>query len=100
MSAVWATFFYGVLALMGGIWGYIKAKSKPSLISGGISGIILILSGVLQMLGQSWALWVAISLTGILVVTFIIRWLKTRKAMPAAVMIVFGVIAMAVMLTA
>lgn len=61
MSAVWATFFYGVLALVGGILGYIKAKSKPSLIFGGISGIILILSGILQFLGQSWALWVAIA---------------------------------------
>ena len=29
-----ATLAYGALALLGGLLGYLKAKSKPSLISG------------------------------------------------------------------
>lgn len=33
---------YGVLSLVGGIMGYVKAKSRASLIAGGLSGVILI----------------------------------------------------------
>jgi uncharacterized membrane protein (UPF0136 family) len=99
MSAVVATLFYGVLTLIGGILGYIKAKSKPSLISGVISGVILLLSGGLQLLGQTWALWLAIVVTAILVIVFVVRLIKTRKAMPAGIMIVFGIAALAIMLS-
>ena len=38
---------YGVLALVGGVMGYVKAKSRASLIAGGISGLVLIGSAVL-----------------------------------------------------
>ena len=33
---------YGALALAGGVMGYVKAKSRASLIAGGISGVLLI----------------------------------------------------------
>jgi uncharacterized membrane protein (UPF0136 family) len=99
MIAIIATLFYGVLTLFGGVLGYVKAKSKPSLISGVVSGIILLLSGVLQLLGQTWALWLAIVVTAILVIVFIVRLVKTSKAMPAAIMIVFGVAALVIMLS-
>ena len=39
-----ATLAYGTLALFGGLVGYLKAKSKPSLISGISSGFLLLLS--------------------------------------------------------
>lgn len=38
---------YGALALAGGVVGYVKAKSRASLIAGGISGVLLIGSAVL-----------------------------------------------------
>ena len=38
---------YGVLSLAGGIMGYAKAKSRASLIAGGISGLVLIGSAAL-----------------------------------------------------
>jgi uncharacterized membrane protein (UPF0136 family) len=38
---------YGVLALVGGAMGYVKAKSRASLIAGGVSGLVLIGSAVL-----------------------------------------------------
>ena len=43
---------YGVLALIGGIIGYVQAQSKASLISGSISGLLLIVAGVTQLQGQ------------------------------------------------
>jgi len=38
---------FGILTIMGGIMGYVKAKSLASIISGSISGAILIASSLL-----------------------------------------------------
>lgn len=34
--------FFGALTLLGGVMGYVKAKSTASLIAGGVSGLLLI----------------------------------------------------------
>jgi uncharacterized membrane protein (UPF0136 family) len=90
---------YGILSLIGGIMGYAKAKSLISLISGGGAGVLLILFGFL-MPSQSWAQWGAIAIVILLVVTFIVRLFKTRKAMPAILMIVTGIPALIILLSA
>ncbi|WP_071187744.1 TMEM14 family protein [Trichormus sp. NMC-1] len=51
-----AAFGYGILSLVGGIIGYIQAKSKVSLLSGSISGLLLIFSAYCQLQGQTWGL--------------------------------------------
>ena len=78
---------YGVLTLIGGIMGYIKAKSQASLISGLISGSLLIFAGSAQLMGQSWGLTLAAAISAVLVVVFIVRLVKTRKFMPAGMLI-------------
>jgi uncharacterized membrane protein (UPF0136 family) len=93
-----AAIAYGVLAFIGGILGYAKAKSKPSLISGVISGVVLIATGAAGALGLGWGLPVAIVVTAALVIVFIVRLIKTKKFMPAGLMIIAGVAALAVML--
>jgi uncharacterized membrane protein (UPF0136 family) len=93
-----AAIAYGILALVGGAIGYKQAQSKASLISGTISGLLLILGGVLRSLGQTWGLVLASIVTVALVVVFTIRLTKTRKFMPAGLMIVVGVAALVVML--
>ena len=40
---------YGALALAGGVMGYVKAKSRASLIAGGISGALLLGAAVLGL---------------------------------------------------
>jgi uncharacterized membrane protein (UPF0136 family) len=45
--ALGVTAAYGTLALAGGVMGYVKAKSRASLIAGGISGLLLIGSAIL-----------------------------------------------------
>jgi len=40
--AIWVAAGYGVLALGGGVMGYVKARSQASLIAGGVSGLLLI----------------------------------------------------------
>lgn len=36
---------FGVLTLAGGVLGYVRAKSRASLIAGGVCGVLLILCG-------------------------------------------------------
>ncbi|MFB8797541.1 MAG: TMEM14 family protein [Microcoleus sp.] len=78
---------YGILTLIGGIMGYVKAKSQASLISGLVSGSLLIFAGTAQLMGQSWGLILAAAISAALVIVFILRLVKTRKFMPAGLLI-------------
>lgn len=89
---------YGILAMLGGIFGYRRAKSQVSLISGIASGLLLICGGIVQLWGQSWGLLLATIVTAILEIVFAIRLVKTRKFMPAGLMIIFGMIALVIFL--
>jgi uncharacterized membrane protein (UPF0136 family) len=92
-----AAIAYGTLALVGGIIAYTKVQSKMSLISGSVSGILLIASGLLQRQSPSAGLILATVLTAALILVFVIRLAKTRKFMPAGLMMLLGVPALAVM---
>ncbi|MEA5603732.1 TMEM14 family protein [Nostoc sp. UHCC 0252] len=92
-----AAFAYGILALAGGIIGYIQARSKVSLLSGSISGLLLILAAYFQLQGQTWGSILAALVTAVLVVVFAVRLAKTRKFMPAGLMTILGMLALAVM---
>ncbi len=89
---------YGILTLIGGIMGYVKAKSQASLISGLVSGSLLIFAGTAQLMGQSWGLILAAAISAALAIVFVVRLAKTRKFMPAGMLILaslasFGAIA-------
>ncbi len=92
-----AALTYGILAMIGGIIGYIQAKSQISLFSGIISGLFLILAAYLQIQGQAWALILAVLVTLTLVIFFALRLAKTRKFMPAGLMVILGVLALTFM---
>ena len=91
--AVFATIAYGLLAGLGGIWGYIKSKSKPSLISGGISGVLLLVAAVMQIRGADLGLLIARIVVLLLIVVFAVRLIKTGKLMPSGIMLAAGVAA-------
>ncbi len=82
---------YGILALVGGVVGYFKSGSKPSLISGVISGLLLIIGALRAAQGIVSGLWVVKIVTLALVIVFIIRLVKTKKFMPAGLMVIGGV---------
>ena len=86
------TVLYGLLSLGGGILGYWKSKSKVSLISGGISGLLLLFLGVFIYSGSVLAEIAAAIIVALLVIVFAVRWFKTKKFMPAMPMMIFGVI--------
>lgn len=92
-----AAFGYGILAIVGGIIGYIQARSRVSLLSGSISGLLLILAAYFQLQGQTWGSILAVLVTAVLVVVFAFRLVKTRKFMPAGLMTILGLLALAVM---
>ena len=92
-----AAFAYGILAIVGGIIGYIQATSKVSLLSGSISGLLLILAAYFQLQGQTWGSILAVIVTAVLVVVFAVRLAKTRKFMPAGLMTILGMLALVVM---
>lgn len=89
--AVIATLAYGVLAGLGGIWGYIKSQSKPSLISGCISGILLVVAAAIQIQGNDLGLLLSKIVTLLLVVVFVIRLIKTSKFVPSGLMLIAGI---------
>lgn len=89
--ALLATLTYGILALLGGIMGYVRARSRVSLASGTVRGVLLLFAGFLQLQGYNWGLILATVITAVLIVVFAVRLVKTRKAMPAGLMIVAGI---------
>ncbi|MEJ6480873.1 TMEM14 family protein [Nostoc punctiforme UO1] len=92
-----AAFAYGILAIAGGIIGYTQARSRVSLLSGSISGLLLILAAYFQLQGQTWGSILAVLVTAVLVVVFAVRLAKTRKFMPAGLMTILGMVALVVM---
>lgn len=95
-----AVIVYGILALVGGIVGYAQARSMPSLVAGVISGILLIVGGIAHHQGADWGMVLSIIVTIVLVITFAVRFWKTRKFMPAGFMLLAGIIALIAMLFA
>lgn len=89
---------YGILAIVGGAIGYRQAQSKVSLLSGSISGILLIIGGLLAVQGTAWGLVLSSLVTAVLIIVFAVRLAKTRKLMPAGLMIAAGVVALIVQL--
>lgn len=74
---------YTVLLLVGGVFGYVKAGSRVSLITAVPFAIAL---AICAWVGEPHGLHVALGLQGILLVVFSLRFLKTRKFMPAGLM--------------
>jgi uncharacterized membrane protein (UPF0136 family) len=83
---------FGLLTIAGGIIGYVKAGSVPSIVAGAITGVLLLVAAFLlpehQALGLGTALIVSLLLAGY----FIRKYLQTGTVMPAAIMSVLSVI--------
>lgn len=78
--------------------GYLKSQSKVSLISGGVSGLLLLILAAMMNSGIQIAYPIAVIIISLLIIVFIIRWLKTKKLIPAVPMIFFGVVSLVLIL--
>ncbi len=99
-AATVITLVYGALAIAGGIIGFRQAGSKVSLVSGAVTGTLLLVAGIGLVQAQGWAAWLAIAIAALLVVVFTGRWVKTRKFMPAGLMVILGVVTLGALLSA
>src|SRR5438477_8999772 len=91
---------FGLLTIVGGVIGYVKAGSTASIIAGSISGILLLIAAwVLPgnlVLGLALAAVISIALAG----RFIPAFIKTGHLMPAGLMSVLSVIGVIMVIVA
>lgn len=94
-----ATIFYGLLSIGGGVMGYMKSQSKVSLISGGASGILLLILAGMINAGYQLATTISAVLISLLIIVFIMRWAKTKKLVPAVPMVLCGAVSIFLILS-
>ncbi len=84
---------YGLLVLVGGVIGYVKAKSRASLVSGIGFGVLL---GLASRLVSSGSVRVGAGLGVVLALALLGRFLpafmKTKKVMPAGLVVALGAV--------
>jgi uncharacterized membrane protein (UPF0136 family) len=89
-------YVYGAFLIFGGVMGYVKARSTPSLIAGVVCGLIAIFLGYRYQ--WHYAPYAALILALILIFLMGRRFLRTRKPMPALLIVVLSLVVAAVQL--
>lgn len=91
---------FGLLTIVGGVMGYVKAGSTASLVAGSVSGILLLVAAFLLpnnvAVGLALAGLVSIALAG----RFVPAFIKTGQVMPAGLMSALSVIGVIVAIVA
>ena len=90
--------FYGLLALVGGIIGFIKAGSMASLIAGSISGILIIVSTLAYIRGRVAGYYALLTIAVLVGGWFLKGYLTTGKVFPAAVMTLLSALNLLILL--
>ena len=88
--AVWVVGFYGLVSVVGGILGYVKAKSKNSLIAGFVFGALLLWAATGLQDGNPAAELFSLTIPLVLGLRFFTSWRKTKRIMPDFVMFTLG----------
>ena len=91
---------FGALTIIGGVIGYVKAASLPSLIAGSITGVLLLVAGALLPEYRAIGLATGLVISLLLAAQFIPKFFRTRKVMPAGLMSILSVIGIIVALLA
>ena len=87
---------YGIVMILGGLIGYL-AGSKAALISGSVSGVLLLGAWFLARDHPALGLWGGDVLSALLSVVFGVRLAKTGKPMPAGALLAVSVAALALL---
>jgi uncharacterized membrane protein (UPF0136 family) len=86
--AVIVVLTYGVLCIAGGIVGYVKARSKASLIAGLVSGLLLLEFAYEMLSGSRGAAIGSAVVAGLLGARFLSTWAVRRRVMPDLLMVI------------
>ena len=87
---------YSALLMAGGVMGYVKARSRISLIAGIVSGLVGIAAVFLFNSGRT-GYYLGIALPSAMIVLFGGRYLATRKFMPSGMLVVISIVVFAIM---
>jgi uncharacterized membrane protein (UPF0136 family) len=93
-------FVFGVLTIAGGVVGFVKAKSRASLIAGSISGLLLVAGGIMVRTHGHLGLQLGLAVSLALAARFVMTYVKSKKIMPAGLMAVLGLAGVAICIAA
>ena len=91
---------FGILTIAGGIIGYVKAGSAPSIIAGSITGILLVIAAWLLPEHRAAGLATGLIVSLVLAAQFVPKFIRTGKVMPAGMMSILSVIGIVIGLVA
>jgi len=91
---------FGALTIVGGIIGYVKAGSLPSIIAGAITGVLLLVAGSLLPEHRAAGIATAFVVSFLLAAQFVPKFIRTGKMMPAGMMSILSVIGLVVAIVA
>jgi uncharacterized membrane protein (UPF0136 family) len=83
---------FGVLTIVGGVAGYVKAGSVASVIAGSIAGVLLLVAAFLLPEHRATGLATALIISLLLAAQFMPKFLRTGRIMPAGMMLILSVI--------
>jgi len=91
---------FGALTIIGGVIGYVKAGSVPSIIAGAITGVVLLIAGYILPEHRAAGLITALVVSLLLAAQFVPKLVRTGKMMPAGLMSILSVIGLVVAIVA
>jgi uncharacterized membrane protein (UPF0136 family) len=98
--ALYEGLVYGILLIVGGVVGYTKARSKPSLYAGATSGVLAIIFSYLGFSGNELlALFLLAAESILLSAFFYMRYSSSKKFMPAGFMVIVSAVSLVIYLT-
>jgi uncharacterized membrane protein (UPF0136 family) len=83
---------FGLLTIAGGVMGYVKAGSTPSLIAGSVSGILILAAAFLLPRSPVAGLVLGGVMSLLLAGYFLPALIRTGKMMPAAMMSLLSIV--------
>jgi uncharacterized membrane protein (UPF0136 family) len=91
---------FGALTIIGGVIGYVKAGSLPSIVAGSITGVLLLIAGSLLPQHRAIGLTTALIISLVLAAQFVPKFFRTGRMMPAGLMSILSVIGLIVAIVA
>ena len=91
---------FGALTIIGGVIGYVKAGSLPSIIAGAITGVLLLVAGWILPTQRQVGLVTAFVVSLLLAAQFVPKFFRTGKVMPAGLMSILSAIGIVVAIIA
>jgi uncharacterized membrane protein (UPF0136 family) len=92
MTFVYYSLIFGIISIALGVIGFVRAKSRASLIAGGISGLLLLCGWYLMSHGQVAGKWLSAAVCLLLLGRFLPVFLKSKQVYPAGIMAILALI--------